>query len=168
MCKYTAILLSLTPLIIYSHRGKDNQGSEEVEDSTGPSGRLTGQGSHFTSGTTTGQSYLFSLYTANVVSGTDPRDNTGLTGGPGTGGTEHGTTTEPSSGSAAIGETTTYSSQKLSPGDPISSVIDNQSDDPITYKKPESSRTSGGVTSGAAQAAAGKAFHDDQQRKGWS
>jgi len=52
------------------------------------------------------------------------------------------------SGTAAIGTTSTYSSQPLASGDPTGSVVDHQSTDPLTYKLPEA----GSRTSAATQA----------------
>ena len=38
---------------------------------------------------------------------------------------------------AAIGQTTTYSSRPLASGDPTGSVVDHDSTDPMTYRRPE-------------------------------
>lgn len=69
-------------------------------------------------------------------------------------------------GTAAIGETTTYSSQPLATGDPVGSVVDHESTDPLTYKLPEHSRATESAsvqspataTSSAAAAAASAAW----------
>lgn len=77
-------------------------------------------------------------------------------------------------GSAAIGQTSTYSSHTLRHGDAVGSVIDRSSRDPTTYKMPEHTFGQGtsatdehsgsGVPPGAAGAAASAAFskHNDQ------
>lgn len=54
----------------------------------------------------------------------------GSTGFPPTGRSEEGS-------GAAIGQTTTYSSRPLASGDPTGSVVDHQSADPMTYRRPE-------------------------------
>lgn len=72
--------------------------------------------------------------------------------------------TEDGSGTAAIGQTTTYSSRPLASGDPTPSVIDHGSRDPLTYKFPEHGHEgiSGGVPAGSAAAAATQAFKNTQ------
>lgn len=82
----------------------------------------------------------------------------------GTVGSTTSSQTEPES-SAVIGSTTTYSSRPLASGDPLGSVIDHESKDPMTYRRPEhyhseaaETTTTGGVPSGAATIAASKAF----------
>lgn len=70
------------------------------------------------------------------------------------------------SGTAAIGQTTTYSSQPLASGDPTGRIVDHSSKDPMTYKMPEVGHASAaakgpsdrGVTSPAASAAASAAW----------
>lgn len=69
-------------------------------------------------------------------------------------------------GTAAIGETTTYSSRPLASGDPVGSVVDHESTDPLTYKMPEHNRATESAslqspataTSSAATAAASAAW----------
>lgn len=66
-------------------------------------------------------------------------------------------------GTAAIGQTSTYSSHTLRQGDAVGSVIDHNSADPTTYKMPEHTfgqgtstsgeKSSSGVPAGAAGAA---------------
>ncbi len=68
---------------------------------------------------------------------------------------------------AAIGQTSTYSSYPLATGDSTSRVIDRESGDPTTHRQPEtmSSPTSrAGVGGGAAQAAAAHAWPEDTQK----
>jgi len=62
--------------------------------------------------------------------GTSELDQDGATGFPSTGRSEEGS-------GATIGQTTTYSSRPLASGDPTGSVIDHQSADPMTYRRPE-------------------------------
>ncbi|RMZ75456.1 hypothetical protein DV738_g5472, partial [Chaetothyriales sp. CBS 135597] len=50
--------------------------------------------------------------------------------------------------SAAVGSTSTYSTTHLRHGDPTASVVDNQSRDPLTYRKPEAYHT--GASDGSA------------------
>lgn len=69
----------------------------------------------------------------------------------------------PGSGTAAIGETSTYSSHTLRKGDEVPSVIDPKSSDPTSYQMPEHSYTSSkGVPEGGPLAAAAAAFHKDR------
>lgn len=88
------------------------------------------------------------------------------TRGPEVGGTEHVGTAEPGT---AIGQTSTYSTRHLAKGDPTPSVIDPESSDPTTFKKPESSlagatsSTETGLASNAAQLAASRAFTGSSQ-----
>ena len=129
----------------------------------------TGQGSHFrqddsqpstvtgTNPSTTGPSDVSAAPTSSYQAQG--------TAGPEAGGSSHVGTVSASelgnksgSGSAAVGQTTTYSSQPLASGNPTGSVIDNKSSDPLTYKKPESGSqlvgNSGVTEDGAAQGAA--------------
>lgn len=79
-------------------------------------------------------------------------------------GTASSTTSPQDDGEARIGSTTTYSSRPLASGDPVGSVVDHESKDPMTYRRPEhyhseaAETVSGGVPSGAAAIAASKAF----------
>ena len=77
-------------------------------------------------------------------------------------------------GSAAIGQTSTYSSHTLRHGDAVGSVIDHTSRDPTTYKMPEHTfgqgtsatgeKSSSGVPAGAAGTAASLAFNKHQEQ----
>jgi len=80
------------------------------------------------------------------------------------------------SGTAAIGQTTTYSSRPLASGDPTGSIVDHESADPMTYKLPEAGGHTGsataakgtnetGVTSSASLAAASTAWASHKQGK---
>jgi hypothetical protein len=57
-------------------------------------------------------------------------------------------------GRAAIGQTSTYSSNYLGSGEPTSSVVDPSSSDPTTYRKPETSHPGRDVGIGAGIGAA--------------
>ncbi len=79
---------------------------------------------------------------------------------------------EEGSGTATIGQTTTYSSRPLASGDPVGSIVDHESSDPMTYRLPESrSHTNpaardandSGVTSSAPLAAASAAWASHNQ-----
>ena len=91
------------------------------------------------------------------------------TAGPEVGGNDHVGTidrTQLSQGSSEppVGQTTTYSTHHLAKGDPTPSVVDPESSDPTSFRKPEStapatgSITAAGVPPNAAQVAASKAF----------
>lgn len=68
-------------------------------------------------------------------------------------------------GTAAIGQTSTYSSHPLPKGDTVGSVINTSSNDPITYQMPEHTYRSGaGVPLGAAGTAASIAFNKDRDQ----
>ncbi|KIW88316.1 uncharacterized protein Z519_10883 [Cladophialophora bantiana CBS 173.52] len=144
----------------------------DTQEKSGPTGRLTGQGSHFpqredqpagdatasqentTAGYVLGAFILArttSLHRAyrptNSATDTDARQ-------PKSG---------PDSGTAAIGETSTYSSHALPKGDTVGNVVDSRSEDPTTYRVPEHSYLSSkGVPEGGPLAAAAHAFHKDK------
>ena len=101
------------------------------------------------------------------------------TSGPEVGGQSHiGTTSPETAGTndsigggdrtAAIGTTSTYSTTHLTKGDPTSSLIDIESADPVTYKKPETSSYghNAGVPQGSAQTAASRAFKSSNTHGG--
>ncbi len=93
--------------------------------------------------------------TASTTEGA-PNPSTGEhRSGPETG----GITEQPS---AAVGETSTYSSTPLPKGNSTGSVVDPESSDPMTYQKPETSYggdgNNSGVPPGAASLAATRAF----------
>ncbi len=71
-------------------------------------------------------------------------------------------------GAAAIGPTSTYSTTRLTKGDLISSIVDPESTDPMTYQKPETSSLgqNSGVPEGSAQTAASRAFTGSQSHGG--
>ncbi|KAK5449375.1 hypothetical protein LTS15_008919 [Exophiala xenobiotica] len=113
--------------VFQPHSSSNKEDPESTTSPSGPSGRVTGQGSHF----------------AREEETTSSGENIGT---------------------AAIGETSTYSSHNLRKGDPIGNVADISSNDPTTYRMPEhtygSSNT--GVPAGAASTAASLAFNKDQ------
>lgn len=144
----------------------------EAEDTTtaGATGKVTGQGSHFSSTKAMDRDTLGATAAAQQDAGvgaptTDPRAAQ-ATGGPEVGGGEHVGTVNPSQLSQGgsdppAGQTTTYSTHHLTKGDPTPSVIDPESSDPTTFKKPEATAPatgSAGVPPNAAQVAASKAF----------
>lgn len=154
---------------------------------TSNSGRISGEGSHFPKDDETSTTQMSQ---PTPATGTDLRisgaADTSAVAAPASqakaptaseiGGSEHAgtaTTAPPPAlppvqssrdgiGSAAIGETTTYSTQPLASGDPIGSVMDHKSTDPMTYKMPEVGRHSttgnAGVPPEAASAAASAAW----------
>ncbi|KAK5325816.1 hypothetical protein LTR93_004037 [Exophiala xenobiotica] len=129
--------------VLQPHSSSNKEDPESTTSPSGPSGRVTGQGSHFArEEETTSSGYL---------PGTDAKQSAGTTSGE-------------NIGTAAIGETSTYSSHNLRRGDPIGNVADTSSNDPATYRMPEhtygSSNT--GVPAGAASTAASLAFNKDQ------
>ncbi|OAP64101.1 hypothetical protein AYL99_00073 [Fonsecaea erecta] len=129
---------------------------EDAENSTGPTGRLTGQGSHFpkseeqpVGAATTPQGNVITGDTLGAQKTHAVTPATGLVA--------------PSSGIAAIGETSTYSSHTLRTGDPVPNIVDSRSEDPTTYRAPEHSYVSSkGVPEGGPLAAAALAFHKDK------
>ncbi|KIX93210.1 uncharacterized protein Z520_11064 [Fonsecaea multimorphosa CBS 102226] len=126
----------------------------DAEESTGPSGRVTGQGSHFPKGEE-----------QPVGATTAPQENTmtGDTLGTGAGQTHEALPTGPDPGTAAIGETSTYSSRTLRKGDPVPNIVDSRSEDPTTYRAPEHSYVSStGVPEDGPLRAAALAFHKDK------
>lgn len=82
--------------------------------------------------------------------------------GPEAGGSGHvGTISADSrdAATAAVGQTTTYSTHHLGKGDPTGSIADPQSADTTTFKKPETATIGdAGVPQGSAQVAAATAF----------
>ncbi|OAL35365.1 hypothetical protein AYO20_05416 [Fonsecaea nubica] len=129
-----------------------------VEDKTGPSSRLTGQGSHFPKNEEQPVGAATGLQENIAVGDTRGTDIQQARGGnlasqlPGRG-----------PGTAAIGETSTYSSHTLRTGDPVPNVVDFRSEDPATYQAPEHSYVSSrGIPEGGPLAAAAHAFHKDK------
>ncbi|KAJ9605691.1 hypothetical protein H2200_009540 [Cladophialophora chaetospira] len=146
---------------LVSGRDKETQAQEPEATAASTERRgLTGQGTHFPKqgeGSATGISGQANP-TAGYVPGTDIKHDpeasatSGLTG--------------PGSGTAAIGETSTYSSHALPKGDTVGSVAHQGSSDPTTYQMPEQSYSaSRGVPAGGPLAAAAAAFHKE---KGYS
>jgi hypothetical protein len=140
--------------------------SDELEDTTSASGKVTGQGSHFHSAkepsglgsTTTGTEPEITGTPSTTAAAPDP-SSAQLASGPEAAGADERT--------AAIGHTSTYSSTPLAKGDPTSSMVDTESSDPTSYQKPEA--TYGGATgvpTGAANAAASTAFGNTQKQTG--
>ncbi|OQU99263.1 hypothetical protein CLAIMM_04923 isoform 2 [Cladophialophora immunda] len=130
----------------------------DAEDRAGPSGRLTGQGSHFPKSEE-----------QSADASAAPQENTPAGDALGVGAQQtheaHPVTgsSGPDPGTAAIGETSTYSSHTLRKGDPIPNVVDSRSEDPTTYRTPEHSYGSNkGVPEGGPLAAAAHAFHKDK------
>ena len=95
-----------------------------------------------------------SVICIDTSSGTDAKQSAGPTSGD-------------NIGTAAIGETSTYSSHHLRKGDPIGNVADTSSNDPTTYRMPEHiyGSSNAGVPAGAAGTAASLAFNKDQSSK---
>ncbi|KIW19050.1 hypothetical protein PV08_03340 [Exophiala spinifera] len=125
--------------VLHSNK-QDPDGSTSV----GPTGRMTGQGSHFPKA----------------------EDTTSFAGVPGSATKQSGQLNpDDEIGTAAIGTTSTYSSHHLAKGDPVGNVIDSHSADPTTYKTPEHmyGSSSIGVPEGAAGTAASLAFNKDRQ-----
>ncbi|KAK5055247.1 hypothetical protein LTR84_012997 [Exophiala bonariae] len=146
---------------------RDKEGTQDLQNSSSTP-RGVGQGSHLSKATTS---------TGGNTGGFVDQPTTQIPSGAGTGTTGISSTsheTGDSTGSAAIGQTSTYSSHTLRHGDAVGSIIDRSSRDPTTYKMPEhtfgqgtsaSGEHSGsGVPPGAAGAAASAAFnkHNDQ------
>ena len=141
--------------------------SDTPSSDSGRSGAFGGQGSHFRKDDDQGINPTTVAGTSPQTTATSDITNARGTAGPEAGGSGHVSTASAistghsgmdsardGSSSAAIGQTTTYSSTPLASGDPTGSVIDHGSRDPLTYKKPES-----GVPSGSAAAAASQAWH---------
>lgn len=134
-----------------THAGLSSKNkSDDPEDITGASGTVTGQGTHFRSAKdTTGL--------GSTTAGTDPE----ATGTPST------SAATADDGTAAIGQTSTYSSTPLAKGDPTSSVVDPGSSDPTSYRKPEATYEGGaGLPAGSATTAASLAFGNSQKQTG--
>lgn len=79
---------------------------------------------------------------------------------------------------AVVGQTMTYSSRPLATGDPTGSIVDHQSDDPMTYRRPEAgshaspssasrgtntAHNSGGTSSSAAARSASDAWSTQKE-----
>lgn len=112
-----------------------------------------------------------SIPTTAYPSGTldSPRAVAPPVGGPGSADTaavadEPGVGDE--TGRAAVGQTSTYGSHYLGPGEPTSSVIDPNSSDPTTYRKPEIAHLGrdAGIGAGATAAGVGAASAYDRNR----
>ncbi|EXJ66548.1 uncharacterized protein A1O5_10217 [Cladophialophora psammophila CBS 110553] len=144
------------PRLIQCSRQARDKG--DTQEKSGPTGRLTGQGSHFpkredqpagdatASQENTAAGYVLGTG-AKQANEADPAS--GLSG--------------PGSGTAAIGETSTYSSHTLTKGDTVGNVVDSRSEDPTTYRVPEHAYLSSkGVPEGGPLAAAAHAFHKDK------
>ena len=145
-----------------------NKDSTEATDSADTTSKGAGQGSHFSSAKDVGIDSLGTTVTGqqdSAVGGTrsDPTAAQ-ATAGPEAGGAGHiGTVSSDSQGtsSAAIGQTSTYSTHHLGKGDPVGSVADTQSTDPVSYQRPETATIgSAGVPPGSAQTAATRAFEN--------
>ncbi|ETN46840.1 uncharacterized protein HMPREF1541_01029 [Cyphellophora europaea CBS 101466] len=156
-----------------------NKETEAEDTSSRPTagGKVTGQGTHFPSSQTmdTGDNLGSTVGGQQDpgIGGTrsDPQAALSSTG-PETSGGGHISTANPSGtsqGATAIGQTSTYSTHHLSKGDPTPSVVDPQSSDPTSFKKPEASTGAGtgaGVPPNAAQVAASKAFTGSSHKEG--
>ncbi|KPI35379.1 uncharacterized protein AB675_11671 [Cyphellophora attinorum] len=132
--------------------------NKDTSEATESAGKGSGQGSHFPGNddlgsTVTGQRDTPGTRDVAAAQGTT---------GPEAGGDQHVGTVSAGSqapSTAAIGQTSTYSSHRLGKGDPTGSVADPQSTDPISYQKPETATIGdAGVPEGSAQIAATKAL----------
>lgn len=149
-------------------RSKETEADDTA--TAGATGKVTGQGSHFSSTKAMDRDTLGATAAAQqdaAAGGPTPDPKAAqATGGPEQGGSDHVGTVNPSqlsqsSSEPPVGQTTTYSTHQLGKGDPTPSVVDPGSSDPTTFKKPESTAPaagSAGVPPNAAQAAASKAF----------